>query len=225
MFFRLRFFGFLCAIGLFTTCSDDGDGVLAPDLTPQEQLASMMEGIQFVGTLPNGMRINFSQAKSNSTAFTSPENGPNFTSAGNGISLQGSDFSSGTALLDVGDDSYQFQFVLCTTYGELSERYPSEFWKDPQLENWQIFIALGNSGYTEEEAVSYSPFFTVDNYLFFYIPNSPNRAFGSFSSTQGLRLMLQGRYELEKEAVLGVGNAFRDSGLFYEEYQLSISCN
>ncbi len=224
MFFRLRFFGLLCAIGLFTTCSDDGDGVLAPNLTPQEQLASMMEGIQFVGTLPNGMRINFSQAKSNSTAFTSPENGPNFTSAGNGISLQGSDFSSGTALLDVGDDSYQFQFILCATYEELSQKYPRRFFSDPVFNNWQILIALGNSNYTEQEAINYSPVFTVDDYLIIFLPDNSNRLSGTFFPKDGPRLDLFGTYQFRNRIMNSNGSAFIFT-TFYDEYQVTISCN
>ena len=114
-------FLWICALLLFQCNDDDGIGnSRSPSLSPgdfTDQVTQLVQGITFVGDLPNGQTLNFSAgenfAETGDLNYTEAQ-GPNFTSLPAGIRVDAAEFS-GSGQMRLGSSDITFQFVWCTT--------------------------------------------------------------------------------------------------------------
>ncbi len=221
----------ICALLLFQCNDDDGIGnSRSPSLSPDgfaDQVNQLVQGITFVGDLPNGQSLNFSAggnfAEIGDLNYAETL-GPNFTSFADGMLVNASEFS-GSGKMKLGPDDVTFQFVWCTSYGELRRRYPSEFMSSPQFDHWMVYMGIGQANYSEKEILEGS-YFNVDDYIGLTVDphRSDNRlAEGVFFSKSGGRLSLFGTYELNFRGMYSEGSA-HSSFSQYSPYSVELTC-
>ena len=226
--------GVLGSLLLLFQCSDEEGNsgqFQVPPTNIDEEVFQLVQSIRFVGTLPNGMELNFAVgsqfSEPGATRYTDLQD-LNFTDASEGIFIDASEFSGGGGILTVGDTEYPFQFSWCITFGELRRRYPQHVNLDPLSDDNILFIALGRDNYSPEEILDGEPF-RVDDYLSGFInPNLPEPRISStsFLSADGLLLDLIGTYSLEDGHILSAGSAILPvSGIFFESYSFALTCS
>ncbi len=221
--------GVLACCIVFFCCNDDGPGSELSTFSGSidEQVFEMVQGITFVGTLPNGQTLNFSPRERStdpgSVHYTNP-GGPGFTDMGRGIIIDASEFS-GSGEMTLGVNEYSFQFVWCTTFEDLRRRFPDEVWIRPEFDHWRVYFAVRESRYTQREIVSGSPFL-VDDYLNLTInPNRQDRIEeGFFLQRSGTPIRLYGNYGFETDGLLSWGSAFDHLNRFLGTYTVRLKC-
>ncbi|HNP18830.1 MAG TPA: hypothetical protein PKL31_10380 [Fulvivirga sp.] len=211
---------------LLVGCKKDYDGTasIQHSINTVDELNQLVMGINFQGTLSNGMTIDFtpSQLYTNmeGNSFTNAQ-GFNYTYP---ITITSDGFGDGNASLDISGKIFSFPLLLCTTVKEISVRYP-ELQISPTILNYSVYFAAGNSKYTERDIIYGVPF-QVDH--MFTILVNPNETYldGTFISSKGTYYDINGDYKINGKFIVSTGYAqdiFEDNKS--ESYTLLMRCS
>ena len=164
---------------LLPGCNDEeGSGIISQqdrDTRISLEIMELVKGLNFSGVLPNGMAINFSPGGPllgiGSNEYASAPQGFSFSDPEQ-TTIDGLNFSEGSATLTINGQPRNYPFVTCFTLGELRRRFPGIFNSDPDFDNWLYFIAVSSNDYSVEQVVR-GDNFRVDEILTIFV--SPNR--------------------------------------------------
>ncbi len=211
---------------LLLGCKKDYDGTsnIQYSINTVDELNQLVMGINFQGTLSNGMTINFTpnQLYTNmeDNAFTNAE-GFNFTQP---MTITSSGFSEGNASLDVFGKIFKFPLLFCTTAKELSIRYP-ELQISPTILNYAVYLAAGNSKYTERDVIYGVPFQVDHMFTILVNPNKTNLD-GTFVSSKGTYYDISGDYKSDGDLIVSSGIAYDIFDNYQSEtYILQMNCD
>lgn len=219
----------ICALSFFQ-CEDDNRITSPPVLSSDdfEFQDDLVNGISFVGTLPNGQFLDFQGANTSSGLGA-----PNFSNAqGLGFTNPQSSLNVGASLacgfgeMILGDSKYEFQFVWSVTYGELRRRYPIRFNTDPRFDHLILYLGLGQHNYNEQDVIR-GTYFNVDNHIRLTI--DPRRSTNNIRS--GIAVMINGNvfeldgiYNQDKYGITSEGKAW-SLQTSYVPYRIELTCD
>ncbi|SNT29114.1 hypothetical protein SAMN05421640_3225 [Ekhidna lutea] len=182
--FRLLFISIL--VGVFISCDDEkGAHSITNPRSEIEEILELASKIQFVGELPDGLKIDFSVSAFSNTPSTnySSAGSTNYVENNGGLIFPANQLLLSEGKLDLeietGENlSVNFQYVFVTNFRELQRLYPDLNTPDQFLDH-RIAYGIGSDQYDVGDLFN-GGVFGVTDYVFMVSPPGSQVGFGRY---------------------------------------------